>query len=115
MYQLSGGMQKRADIAVALINDPKILILDEPFNGLDISLQRFIWDFLVELSKLEKIIIISSHMIKDLQKYCTQLGLIENGIFYDTKTIVTSLNQYRFNNLEDFLEIVFTNNYGDNI
>ena len=63
--QLSGGMKKRADLAVALIHNPDILILDEPFSGLDISIQRFIWNFLKEFSSKGKIIIISSHILGD--------------------------------------------------
>jgi len=48
--QLSGGMRKRADLAVAMIHNPSVLVLDEPFNGLDISLQNFIWNHIKKLS-----------------------------------------------------------------
>jgi len=105
--QLSGGMQKRADLACSLINDPKVIVLDEPFNGIDISLQMFIWKFIKELSTEGKIIILSSHMLEDLQKNCNQFGLVENGKYYDTAQIAKFFRNSREKNLESFLAKVF--------
>jgi ABC-type multidrug transport system ATPase subunit len=106
--QLSGGMQKRADLACALIHDPKVIILDEPFNGIDISLQMFIWKFIKELSAEGKIIILSSHMLEDLQKNCNQFGLVENGKYYDTIQIAKFFRNSREKDLESFLTKVFS-------
>ncbi len=106
--ELSGGMQKRADLAVTLIHDPKIIVLDEPFNGLDISLQKFIWELLVEFSKEGKIIIISSHLLADIQKRCTQIGLVEKGIYYDTKELLNTLKSRGETSLESFLSQLFS-------
>lgn len=106
--QLSGGMQKRADLACALIHDPKVIVLDEPFNGIDISLQMFIWNFITELSAAGKIIIISSHMLEDLQKHCNQFGLIEQGAYYDTIQIAKYFRDSKEKNLESFLTKVFS-------
>jgi len=105
--ELSGGMQKRADLAVALIHSPRIIILDEPFTGLDISLQKFIWNLLVELSKHGRIIIISSHMLDDIHRYCNKYGLVERGNYYGTNKILNSLKHEK-KNLETFLEKRFT-------
>ncbi len=107
--QLSGGMRKRADLAVTLIHSPGIIILDEPFNGLDVSLQRFIWTLIKELAKEGKIIIISSHMLMDIQKNCNQIGLVENGQFYNNHRIMHALNSSR-QKLEPFLESLFARN-----
>lgn len=104
--ELSGGMQKRADLAVALIHDPKILILDEPFAGLDISLQKFFWQFIKGLSKEGKIIIISSHILGDIQKNCNEFGLIHDGNYYNTKQIVKTIKSQ--NSLESYLEHIFS-------
>lgn len=103
--QLSGGMEKRVDLAVALIHNPSIIILDEPFNGLDISLQKFIWELLQELAKEGKIIIITSHLLADVQKYCTKFGLVENGKFYPHEALRTAIQQD--GNLQAFLERLF--------
>jgi ABC-2 type transport system ATP-binding protein len=106
--QLSGGMQKRADLAVTLIHSPRILVLDEPFNGLDVSLQRFIWSLLQELADGGRIAIVSSHMLIDIQKYCNQFGLVDNGKFYNTEQIIRTLHASRSLTLESFLEKLFT-------
>ncbi len=107
IMDFSGGMRKRADLAITLIHEPSIIILDEPFNGLDISLQSFIWKLVKDLSKQGKIIIISSHMIQDIQKYCNKIGLIENGIFYDNSEVNTLINKLKQKTLCQFLENVF--------
>ena len=106
--QLSGGMQKRADLAVALIHNPRLIIFDEPFNGLDISLQRFVWTFIKELASEGRIIIVSSHMLEDLQKNCNQFGLVEHGTYYDTKQILTYMKNNKEKDLESFLARLFT-------
>ena len=105
--ELSGGMQKRADLAVTLIHNPKVLILDEPFTGLDISLQDFIWDFIRELSKEGKIIIVSSHNLSNLQKNCSRFGLIEGGLYYDNEKIMDYMKKSK-DDLTQFLEKLFT-------
>jgi ABC-2 type transport system ATP-binding protein len=108
--ELSGGMQKRVDIAIALIHEPKVIVLDEPFNGLDIALQRFIWDFLKELALNGRAIIVTSHLLGDIQKNCTELGLIENRSFYTDERIKEGLRQSKQQSLEHFLDGVFSNN-----
>jgi ABC-2 type transport system ATP-binding protein len=110
IVQLSGGMQKRADLAISLIHSPEIIILDEPFAGLDVSLQTFIWKFLRELSKEGNIIIVSSHMIEDVQKYCNQFGLVEQGIYYNTAQINHTLKKSKEKDLDSYLEKLFTRN-----
>ncbi len=105
--QLSGGMQKRADLAVTLISSPKIIILDEPFTGLDISLQKFIWELLKELRNEGNIIIISSHMLHEIQNNCNHFGLVEQGYYYNTDQIIQTLKTSK-KSLEHFLEKLFT-------
>ena len=111
--ELSGGMQKRADLAVALIHSPKIVILDEPFAGLDISLQRFIWGLLKEIAQEGRIIIISSHMLQDIQRNCNKFGLIENGRYYNTEQIVRTIQTNKEKSFESFLERLFTRDLRD--
>jgi ABC-2 type transport system ATP-binding protein len=106
VVQLSGGMEKRVDLAVTLVHDPGIVILDEPFNGLDISLQQFIWDLLKDLAKQGKIVIITSHLLDDIQKNCTTFGLVENGRFYGDDELRAAVKQQR-GSLQSFLEQLF--------
>ena len=105
--EISGGMQKRADLAAALISNPGIIVLDEPFNGLDISLQKFFWEYLEELAENGKVIIISSHILSDIQKYCNQIGLVQDGKFYFTKAINDALKSSRTKSLQEYLEKLF--------
>lgn len=108
IIQLSGGMQKRADLAVSLIHSPQVIVLDEPFSGLDLSLCKFIWDLLVQLSKGGRILIISSHRVAELQKYCNKFGLIHNGSYYNTEQIMKSLGRRRRKSIPDFIEALFS-------
>jgi ABC-2 type transport system ATP-binding protein len=108
ILELSGGMKKRLDLLISLIHDPNVLILDEPFNGLDISLQKFIWNLIKELSSEGKIIIISSHIIEDIEKNCNKIGLIEEGLFFSDEEIREFMYYHKIVNMEDFLEKVFS-------
>ena|SRR3989338_1901772 len=108
LTEFSGGMEKRADIAITLIHKPKILILDEPFTGLDVSIQRFIWELLIELARAGRVIIISSHLLNDIQKNCNQFGLINSGVFYNTEQIMRYLQASKEKNLEFLLEKLFS-------
>ncbi|MFT4312717.1 MAG: ABC transporter ATP-binding protein [Candidatus Woesearchaeota archaeon] len=110
--QLSGGMAKRVDIVVSLIHNPDVVIFDEPFNGIDVSLQLFVWDIISYLSKEGKIVIISSHLLSDLAKHCSQLGLVHEGTFYDDFRIRLSLKESGLHNLESFLHALFLGNRG---
>jgi ABC-2 type transport system ATP-binding protein len=105
--EFSGGMQKRADLAATLIHSPRIIILDEPFTGLDIALQKFIWGLLKDLSKEGKIIIISSHALGDIQKNCNEFGLIERGYYYGTEQVMKTIKSLKGESLENYLERVF--------
>jgi len=108
IIELSGGMQKRADLAVSLIHKPKIIIMDEPFAGLDLSLQKFIWEFLEDLAKEGSIIILSTHMLMDVQQYCNKFGLIEKGYFYGTDEIKKAVKQYKEKDIQSFLKTLFS-------
>jgi ABC-type multidrug transport system ATPase subunit len=88
-----------------LIHSPRVVFFDEPFSGLDVALQKFIWDLLKDLSKQGKIVIISSHMLGDIQKNCNRIGLVEGGHYYNTKQIVQSIMKGK--SLEDSLEQIF--------
>ncbi|MBI2665047.1 ABC transporter ATP-binding protein [Candidatus Woesearchaeota archaeon] len=76
---LSGGMKRRLDLALALIHDPELLILDEPTTGLDIFLNEHIWDFILKIHQLGKTIIISSHNLEEIEKYCTHVAFLAYG------------------------------------
>jgi ABC-2 type transport system ATP-binding protein len=76
---LSRGMQQRLSIARVLLHDPKVLLLDEPASGLDPRARIEIRELLKELRRMNKTIIISSHILPELAELCTTVGIIEQG------------------------------------
>ena len=76
---LSRGMQQRLGLARVLIHDPKVLILDEPASGLDPRARIEIRELLRELKRMGKTIMISSHILSELEEVCDNVGIIEHG------------------------------------
>jgi ABC-2 type transport system ATP-binding protein len=77
---LSGGMQKRLDIACALIHDPKVLILDEPTADLDPHLRSQMWNLIKKINSKGTTIILSSHFLDELEDLCDRIGILYDGI-----------------------------------
>ena len=76
---LSRGMQQRLGLARVLIHDPKVLILDEPASGLDPRARIEMRELLRELKRMGKTIMISSHILSELEEICDHIGIIEHG------------------------------------
>lgn len=82
------GMKQRLGVAQALLNSPKLLILDEPTNGLDANGIREFRNLLKTLAKKEKIaILISSHILSEMQNLCDTIAIIDNGVIKDIAPI----------------------------
>lgn len=84
---LSRGMQQRLGLARVLIHDPKVLILDEPASGLDPRARIEIRELLRELKRMGKTIMISSHILSELEEICDRIGIIERGQFVFSGTL----------------------------
>ncbi|NES87018.1 MAG: metal ABC transporter ATP-binding protein, partial [Moorea sp. SIO2B7] len=78
--ELSGGQKKRTFIARALAQRANIILLDEPFNGVDIKTERTIIDLLVELKELGNTILISSHDLDSISTFCDQVILVNRTV-----------------------------------
>ena len=76
---LSGGMKRRLDLACALMHGPQILILDEPTAGLDPTLRRHMLDLIRKINAAGTTIIISSHLLDEIEHLCTRIGIINKG------------------------------------
>jgi ABC-2 type transport system ATP-binding protein len=79
LRKYSKGMLQRVGIAQALINDPEFLILDEPMSGLDPIGQREIRELILEQKELGKTILMSSHILSDVEALCERVAIIING------------------------------------
>ena len=74
----SGGMKRRLSLAIALLHDPDILILDEPTVGIDPSLRQKIWDTFEELRSKGVLILVTTHVMDEAER-CSRLGMIRGG------------------------------------
>jgi ABC-2 type transport system ATP-binding protein len=108
---LSKGQQQKVQLMIALINDPKLLILDEPLNGLDIESVDFFIRILKSFSQKGKAILISSHQMEFMDALCTHVLLLKNGqsIFQGPITTIQDsfgftlqLNREMANSLEGY-------------
>ena len=73
------GMKQRIGIAMALLGDPKLLVLDEPINGLDADGMRIVREVLTDVASRGRTVIISSHVLGELEKIATHYGIIKGG------------------------------------
>ena len=77
--ELSGGMKRRLSLARALINDPDLLLLDEPTTGLDPQARHLMWDRLKQLLQQGKAILLTTHFMDEAERLCDRLLVLDNG------------------------------------
>lgn len=88
----SKGMLQRLGLAQALINDPELLILDEPMSGLDPLGRKEVRDILLQLKERGRTIIFSTHILSDVEAVCDRVGILINGRLKDCGPIETMLS-----------------------
>jgi len=76
---LSGGLKRRVMLARAMVNDPQLLILDEPTAGVDVELRRDLWRYLQELNRDGKTIFLTSHYLEEVERLCATISIIYGG------------------------------------
>lgn len=76
---LSGGMQRRLSMAIALIHQPKLVILDEPTTGLDIEARYEIWELIRTLQQQGMTILLTTHFLEEAERLCQRIGILKNG------------------------------------
>lgn len=91
---LSGGMQRRLDMAIAIFHRPKILILDEPTTGLDVVLKDKMWKLIREIKLSGVTIIISSHDLHEMQHNCDEVLFIHNQRVINKQELRKYLKKY---------------------
>lgn len=96
----SKGMKQRLGLAQALVNQPDILILDEPLDGLDPLGRSDIKDYLLEMKKSGTTILLSSHILSDVEEICDRIGIIHRGVLIEEGEVDSVIPQGM--NLEEY-------------
>jgi ABC-2 type transport system ATP-binding protein len=118
VVNLSGGQRQRLALGIALLNDPKILLLDEPTTGLDPNARREIWAILHELKQRSKTsLILTTHYMEEAEKLCDHIVIIDNGKILKEGTLEELLGDenahpadgsesVKVNNLDDLFTVL---------
>lgn len=77
--KLSGGWQRRINIAIALVHSPSVLILDEPTTGLDVEARYELWELIDNLKDANVTILLTSHQLEEVERLCSRIGIIKDG------------------------------------
>lgn len=97
---LSGGQQRRLSIALALVNDPKILFLDEPTLGLDVKARRSLWAE-VERLKKDRVIILTTHYLEEVESLADRAAIISRGEIKAIGTVSELISSANADTLEN--------------
>lgn len=76
---LSGGQRQRLAVAIALVNDPEIVFLDEPTTGLDPQARRSMWDVVTNLQKRAKTVFMTTHYMEEAERLCDRVAVVDHG------------------------------------
>lgn len=96
---LSGGMKRRLMIARAMMNEPKLLILDEPTAGVDIEIRRSMWEFISGINGGGTTVILTTHYLEEAEQLCRNIAIIDHGRIIentDMKSLLASLEGESF-------------------
>jgi ABC-2 type transport system ATP-binding protein len=84
---LSGGMKRRLMIARAMMNEPRLLILDEPTAGVDIEIRRSMWQFVSAINAAGTTVILTTHYLEEAEKLCRNIAIIDHGAIVQNTTM----------------------------
>jgi len=85
--QLSGGMRKKLSVAISLLGNPEILILDEPTVGLDVETRREVWRIIKKVKSEGKSVLLSTHYMEEAEALCDRVAIINDGKIIDIGTV----------------------------
>ncbi|MCX7749360.1 MAG: ABC transporter ATP-binding protein [Clostridia bacterium] len=99
----SGGMKRRLNIAVSLLHQPELLIMDEPTVGVDIQSRKYILDAVKDIRDKGSTVVFTSHYIDEMESLCDRIAIINKGKISSIGTVEELLHNYDKNNLEEIL------------
>lgn len=111
--ELSTGMKQKVSIVVSLVNDPAVIVFDEPTNGLDIITARLVTDYLKQLREKGKTIVISTHITSLVEKLCDRVGIIINGKMALCDSLKNVMALKPDSDLEDIFFDIYNKEVGD--
>ncbi len=109
VQSLSGGQKQRLALALALVNDPKVLFLDEPTTALDPQARRNIWEIIEGLSRKGKTVILNTHYMEEAERLCERVGIMDHGQII---ALDSPANLIVKQNLDSAVEFTSTNGTG---
>ncbi len=100
--ELSGGQKQRLSIAVALVNDPKVLFLDEPTTGLDPQARRNLWDLITNIKARGKTIVLTTHYMEEAEVLCDRIAIMDHAKIIALGTPLELLRQASIDSTIEF-------------
>jgi ABC-2 type transport system ATP-binding protein len=97
----SGGMKRRLSLTLALVHDPQIAFLDEPTAAMDPQSRHAVWDFIKELKKEGKTIILTTHYMEEAEELCDRVGIIDHGKLIALGSPKDLISKGKVSNLEE--------------
>ena len=85
--ELSGGQRQRLAVALALVNDPELIFLDEPTTGLDPAARRSLWDLIRELKAAGRTVLLTTHYMEEAEVLCGRLAIMDHGHIIEMGTV----------------------------
>lgn len=102
----SGGMKRRINLIMALVHDPEIAFLDEPTVAMDPQSRHAVWDFIRELKKRGKTIILTTHYMEEAEELCDRIGIIDHGKLIALDSPKQLKDRFKAKDLEEvFIEL----------
>ena len=90
---MSGGMKRRLMIARAMMNEPRLLILDEPTAGVDIEIRRSMWQFITGINRAGTTVILTTHYLEEAEQLCRNIAIIDHGTIVENCAMRTLLGK----------------------
>jgi ABC-2 type transport system ATP-binding protein len=106
---LSGGQKQRLAVALALVNQPDLIFLDEPTTGLDPQARRNLWDIILKMKAASKTIILTTHYMEEAEKLCDRVAIIDHGKIISTGTPKKLIDDLNMNSSIHFITDVKIN------
>ena len=91
---LSGGQKQRLAVALALINDPDLLFLDEPTTGLDPQARRALWDLVCGLHQAGKTVLLTTHYMEEAEQLCNRVAIVDHGRIIELDAPTALIHKY---------------------